>query len=156
MKETTLTIGGIFSLLFTVVLTTVQVLPAYAGAPPCLEDLDCPLGFVCDISNVCCDPNLGPCDVPINGCSTDDDCPPGEFCEVDNSCLPGNACIEAFCVPILNGNGPVGVEVGVDAEYITPDTTALLLAGAQANLVWILSGVLAGAGVVAFKLRKKV
>jgi len=43
---------------------------------------------------------------------------------------------------------------GVGGEYFTLDTTALLLAGVQTNLAWIIP-VLAAAGIGAFVLRKK-
>jgi len=45
-------------------------------------------------------------------------------------------------------NGPVGAVVGVDAEYITPDTTELLIVGVQTNLAWIVPVVLTAAWII--------
>jgi len=47
-----------------------------------------------------------------------------------------------------------GAEIFVGGEYFTLDTTALLLAGIQTNLAWIIP-VLSAAGIGAFILRKK-
>ena len=38
--------------------------------------------------------------------------------------------------------------VGVDAEYITPDTTELLIVGVQTNLAWIVPVVLTAAWII--------
>ena len=71
----------------------------------------------------------------------------------------------SISIPILLGSaqdayagvnaGPVGAVVGVDAEYITPDTTELLLAGVQTNLAWIIPVSLSAVGIGVFVARRK-
>ncbi len=51
-------------------------------------------------------------------------------------------------------NGPPPSETPVGGQVIPVDAAVLLLAGAQSSLVWIGPIVLAGAGFVAFKLRR--
>ena len=49
----------------------------------------------------------------------------------------------------------VGANIGVDAEYITPDTTALLLAGVQSISMWMIPVVLAGIGIGVFVIKRR-
>jgi len=54
-------------------------------------------------------------------------------------------------VPCQNGNG----NGGVGGEYFTLDSTALLVAGLQTNLAWIIPVAVSTVGIGAFLLRKK-
>ena len=86
-----------------------------------------------------------------------------EYCEFgpvllfdENNQPTGFLILEACHTPNpRNGNGPVGVEVGVDAEYITPDTTELLLVVVQTNLAWIVPVALSAVGIGVILVRKK-
>ena len=71
---------------------------------------------------------------------------PGEQCD-DGNLLDGDGC-SAICEVEF---GPVGVE----GEYITADTTSLLLAGAQMNAVWMIPVVVSAVGIGVFILKKK-
>lgn len=69
--------------------------------------------------------------------------PPSEQCEP-----PNTATCDSICQIIVPPTEIVG------GQIIPIDSTALLLAGAQSSLSWIVPIVLAGAGFVAFKLRR--
>jgi len=157
VKETTLTIGGIFSLLCTVVLTTGQVLPAYAGTTICSSDLDCLPGveicsevfgicvpFVCMDDGDCFPGNICDAGRCVLTCSTDDDCRPGEVCEVNgnrNGFANENGNFDG------NFNGGICTTPAMIGGTMIPiDSTALLLAGIQTNFTILTALVAVGAG----------
>ena len=68
----------------------------------------------------------------------------------------------SIMIPMLIGTAQeayagesIGVEVGVNAEYITPDTTELLLVVVQTNLAWVIPVALSAVGIGIFVARRK-
>jgi len=88
-----------------------------------------------------CDINCGNIIQPI--CVNDIDCDDGQFCTLDT-------CVAGVCV--FNPN-PVPACERVGGEFIGVDTTALLVAGFQANALWLLPAITA-IGIAAVVIRR--
>jgi len=93
----------------------------------------CPPGFT----------GIPPNCVPIDECTVDADCDDGQFCTLD-SCVAGN------CEFAPNPD-PLCEQVG--GEFIGVDNSALLVAGFQANALWLLPAI-AAIGIAAVVIRR--
>ena len=78
----------------------------------------------------------------------------GAFGEEDNWLITANDVTGVYNAALLNFALACSEVLQVGGEYFTLDTTALLVAGLQTNLAWIIP-VLAAAGIGAVVLRKK-
>jgi len=76
-------------------------------------------------------------------CTVDSDCDDGQFCTLDS-------CVAGVCV--FNPNPDPSCE-RVGGEFIGVDTTALLVAGFQANALWLLPAI-AAIGIAAVVIRR--
>jgi len=99
--------------------------------PP--EECDPPDGTTCDAF----------CMLIPDECQIDSDCDDGQFCTLD-SCVAGN------CVLTPNPD-PSCEQVG--GEFIGVDNSALLVAGFQANALWLLPAI-AAIGIAAVVIRR--
>ena len=61
--------------------------------------------------------------------------------------------VDSFIIQVIIDTVSFDIQVG--GKLLPLDTTALLLAGAQSSLIWILPVVLAGIGLASYKLKKK-
>jgi len=110
----------------------------------------CGDGIVNQPSEMCDDLNLPTptCDINcqdiiVPECLVDLDCDDGQFCTLDS-------CVNEQCVFVQNPD-PSCQRVG--GEFIGVDSTALLLAGFQANALWLLP-LFAAIGIAAVVIRR--
>jgi len=166
--------------LISSVLVFSQVNEAYAGFVICGSDADCdflinecgpvwscdficvatpgalPEGTPCGQTDMCT--TGGTCSGPntpegqLGLCENNDpiDCDDGEFCTL-NSCDSATGCISTPNPdPICNGGGPIG------GEMVYMETSALLLAGMQSSLTWLVPSLASAAvaGIILYRIKR--
>ena len=133
-----------------------ELVPRLFGTP-CGSDLDdeCTNPDTCDDFGSCQDNDEPPgksCGDPTNSeCTNPDSCdgsglcldnnePPETPCEDGDVCTEGDLCFSGVCL-----SGPFICPVG--GEFLPIDSSALLLAGVQANALWLIPVIVAATGI---------
>ncbi len=117
------------------------------------NDANCDNGVVCDGAEICnatSDCQAGP--PAQQGASCED----GDECTLLDACDGAGACASGIIDPndlTCSPNGPPSTQIG--GEIISINSSALLVAGAQSNLAWILTALVAAVGIGIFVVSRK-